>query len=101
MNKQAKNIHYYTNSFTQRFTIGLRGGWPGCPPRLFEAGQPGQQPPRLMLNRGGHYKETALVNRLLTEAVALDQTPRLIKQPPRLIRINRDGFFTVAVSDKD
>jgi len=33
--------------------MGLRGGRPGCPPRLFEAAQPSQQPPRLILNRGG------------------------------------------------
>jgi len=35
-------------NFTQRLPNGLRGGWPGCPPRLFEAGQPGQQLPRLI-----------------------------------------------------
>jgi len=33
--------HYYTKSFAQRFQNSLRGGRPGCPPRLFEAGQPG------------------------------------------------------------
>ena len=52
--------HYYTKSYAQRFEMGLGDGWPGCPPRLFETGQPGQQslteagavkkPPRLILN---------------------------------------------------
>ena len=65
--------HYYTNSFARRLQMGLRGGRPGCPPRLFETGQLGQQPPRLIINRGGqrkkppinrggHLKKTASVN---------------------------------------
>jgi hypothetical protein len=33
--------HYYRKSFPQRFSLELRGGQPGCPPRLFEAGQSG------------------------------------------------------------
>ena len=37
-NSNRPRRHYYTNSFTQHFTSGLRGGWPGCPPRLLEAG---------------------------------------------------------------
>ena len=59
----GSSIHYYINSFTQPFSIGLRGSWPGCPPRLFEVGQPGQQPPRLILNRDGHCSETTSVNK--------------------------------------
>jgi hypothetical protein len=45
--------------------MGLRGGRPGCLPRLFEAGQAGNvtKPPRLMLiNRGEHSKKTVSVN---------------------------------------
>jgi len=55
-------VHYYTKSFTQHLPNGFRGGWPGFPPRLFEAGQPGQQSPRLILNRGGYYTLIAMVN---------------------------------------
>jgi len=36
--------------------------------RSAEAGQPTGQPPRLVINRGGHYKITATVNELLTVA---------------------------------
>jgi len=56
-------IHYYKKkTFTRRFKNGLRGGWAGCPPRLIVAGQPAQQPPRLMLNRGGQRYRTTSVN---------------------------------------
>ena len=50
-----QNTHYYTNSCTQHFEMGLWGGWPGCPPRLFAS---------------------TSVNPL-TEAFALMQPPRL------------------------
>jgi hypothetical protein len=60
--------HYYTKSlksFAQHFQKELGGGWPGCPPRLFEARQQGQQLPRLMLiNRGGRTNATASANQL-------------------------------------
>ena len=47
-NSNRPQRHYYTNSFTRRFTSGLRGGWSGCLPRLFEVGllksSPKEQP---------------------------------------------------------
>jgi hypothetical protein len=76
---------YYTKSFGQHFAFGLWGGRPGCPPRLFEAEQPGRQPPRLTvkkpsplihINRDGYTNVTATVN-TLTEAVRLWQPPQL------------------------
>ena len=79
--------HYYTKSYAHRFKMGLRGGWPGCPPRLFEAGQPGQQP----LTEAGAVKKLPWLVRInrdgcpnatLTKAV-------VIKQPPQLMFINR------------
>jgi len=30
--------HYYTNSFVQRLSNALRGGWPSCLPWLLEVG---------------------------------------------------------------
>ena len=37
-NSNRPRRRYHTNSFTQHFTSGLRGGWPCCPLGLFKAG---------------------------------------------------------------
>jgi hypothetical protein len=49
----ARYAHYYKKTFTRRLPFGLGGGWAGCPPPLFGGRAPAQQPPRLMINRGG------------------------------------------------
>jgi hypothetical protein len=79
--------------------MGLQGGRPSCSPRLFEAGQPGQQPPRLILNRGGQCNETGTPASVIRSWAAGPATTSVntlteagnVTKLPRLIKINRRG----------